>query len=102
MKKTAILALLVLLAATAAFAGDGLIHKNAGRQQVKDSYIVIFHAGDKNPAERANELARTHGGKAKRVYSHALRGAHFEMSEGQAQGMANNPHVALVVQDSLA
>jgi len=102
MKKTAILALLVLLAATAAFAGDGLIHKNAGRQQVKDSYIVIFNNDGTDPGQRATDLARTHGGKAKRVYSHALRGAHFEMSEGQAQGMANNPHVALVVQDSLA
>jgi len=101
MKKVA-LTLLLFLFVPAVYAGDGIIHKTPGRELVKDSYIVIFHAGDKNPADRAKELARTHGGKVRHVYRHALNGASFEMTEGQARGMANNPHVAFVKQEGLA
>ncbi len=101
MKKVA-LALLCLLLVPAVYAGDGIIHKTSGRELVKDSYIVFFHAGEKNPAARAHELAGIHGGQVNHVYRHALLGASFKMTEGQARGLAHNPHVAFVKQEGLA
>jgi hypothetical protein len=100
--RKAVLTFILFLLASAVYAGDGTIHKTPGRELVKDSYIVLFHASEKDPAERANEMARIYGGKVNHIYRYVLRGAHFEMTEAQAQGMAHNPHVALVKQEGLA
>ncbi|HEX9670430.1 MAG TPA: protease inhibitor I9 family protein, partial [Thermoanaerobaculia bacterium] len=89
-----------LLAATAAWAGDGTILRPKDARLIKDQYIVQFNAGV-NARGLASQLTAVHGGRVLHVYEHALKGVAVAMTEQQAQGLALNPNVLLVEQDSL-
>ena len=65
---------------------------------VDGSYIVTLERGN-DPEREARGLAEDHGGRAKHIYEHALRGFSFEGSEEAAERLARHPKVRTVVPD---
>lgn len=65
---------------------------------IEGSYIVTLEPGH-NPKKEAARLSEQHGGRARHVYEHALRGFSFEASEQAAASLARNPKVRSVVAD---
>ncbi|HZI37124.1 MAG TPA: protease inhibitor I9 family protein, partial [Acidimicrobiia bacterium] len=70
----------------------------AGGSDVDGSYIVTLESGN-DPERDAPGLAREHGGQARHIYKHALRGFSFEGSEEAAERLARHPKVRTVVPD---
>jgi subtilisin family serine protease len=100
-------ALFVCLATAAPSAAGEL---RAAEDPIAGSYIVVFksdavrgarEARSQRPlvADAAGELARTHGGKIKHVYQHALKGFAVQLTADQAQALAAKPNVAYVEPD---
>src|SRR5918994_20449 len=82
----------------------------AAEDPIAGSYIVVFksdavrgarEARSQRPlvADAAGELARTHGGKVKHIYQHALKGFAVQLTADQAQALAAKPNVAYVEAD---
>jgi subtilisin family serine protease len=94
------LTLALLLAATAAWAGDGTIVRPQGAKLIDGQYIVQFTRGLQASAV-ADQLAGLYGARVLHTYQHALTGAAFAMTEAQATALSRHPHVTRVEQDSL-
>ena len=60
------------------------------------SWIVTLKAG-RDPVSRASALARSAGGRATKVYSHALHGFAFTGSAREAAALRRDPAVRTVV-----
>ncbi|HEU4411205.1 MAG TPA: S8 family serine peptidase [Polyangiaceae bacterium] len=79
-------------------AGAGRVLRSA--RPVQGRYIVVLRAGEPGDARQvARELTAAHGGRAARVFRHALRGFAAEMTEAEAERLAADPRVAYVEQD---
>lgn len=113
MKKTAV-ALTVALFALMFFASTptrsegprGKVHKKANK--IQNSYIVILDdsvVGEKGAFSIssfvADDLAARHHGKVKHVYKNAINGFSVEMSEADAEALAQDFRVALVEEDGV-
>lgn len=94
-----LLVALSLVLGTAAFSGDGQIHIAEGSEPIEGQYLVTFVPGNEI-AEAARNAAATHGGRLERVFP-SVGVAMFKMNEHQARGLAHNPNVQFVEQDSL-
>jgi subtilisin family serine protease len=98
MKRT--LVALLLLCAFPVFGGgpkDNKIKK--AKKPVPDSYIVVFQDRLDDVDGAADDITKLHGGKLKHLYKSALKGFAAEMSEKEAQKVADDPRVAYVEED---
>jgi subtilisin family serine protease len=80
------------------------VRKNA--KKIENSYIVVFDdsiIGEKGENSiagyMADDMARMYSGKVKHVYKHALNGFAIEMSEKDAEAMAQDYRVLFVEED---
>src|SRR5262245_6680277 len=86
--------------------GNGKLHRKA--KKIPNSYIVVLDedptgaAGDFGEAAAAADraIAKTRSGRVKDVYAYALRGVSADMTEEDAQLLADDPAVAYVEEDS--
>lgn len=113
MKKTAVfltlgLFCLMLFASipTRSEGNKGRVRKKANK--IENSYIVMLDdsvVGEKGAysisSYVADDLASRHGGKVKHVYKHAINGFSVEMSEADAEALAQDFRVALVEEDGV-
>ena len=92
--------LLIILVATAAFAGDGSIRRTGGKK-IQDRYFVVLEKTvDRGRVpDIANEMAFAHAGRLLFVYQNALKGFAIELPEGRARALAHDPRVAWVEED---
>ncbi|HEX8619630.1 MAG TPA: S8 family serine peptidase, partial [Thermoanaerobaculia bacterium] len=81
-----------------AFAGEGGIRR--AKHKVEGEYIVVFKDHVRDLPAVAAELAKTHGGKVKRVWQHALKGLHMVIPEGRALALSKDPRVAFVEENA--
>jgi aqualysin 1 len=111
---TAILAIVSLVGASSAAAGDPRLpvrppHRDGpaplldgGLTAIDDRFIVVFDKGAPVGAERlAEREARRLGATLHFRYAHALRGFAATLPEAALQGIRNNPHVSYVESDSM-
>ena len=61
-------------------------------------YIVVFKE-NKNPAENASEIAKTHNLETKFIFRHVLKGAAFMVPEGRLEALKKDPRVFSVEPD---
>ncbi|MEU3454680.1 S8 family serine peptidase [Micromonospora sp. NPDC006766] len=100
-----LLATALALSATgtaAAAQPEGEIVQAGGPTAVQDSYIVVLKKDmvtRAQVADKARDMARTHGGKAGFVYDAALRGFEVSLSQSAARRLAANPAVDWVQQN---
>ena len=64
-----------------------------------DAYIVLLGPSAVSVDNRANDIARAHGGSVSRVYRSAVRGFAGHFSASQAAAIARRPDVTLVEHD---
>ena len=88
--------LLLLVAGTAVFAGDG--HIRRVERQIKDQYLVLLDPAwpADGVATLARSLAESHQGRVRRVMNSAVNGFSIELSQSQATLLAHHPAVLLV------
>ena len=82
-----------MVSAASAVAPSGFSDASATKTT---SWIVTLKAG-RDPVRRAPTLARSHGGRALKVYSHALHGFVFKGSAAEAAQLRRDPSVRTVV-----
>ena len=77
-------------------------------KKIENNYIVVFddavigERGDNSiAAYMADDLAKRHRGKLKHVYKHAINGFSVEMSEADAEEMAQDYRVLFVEEDGV-
>lgn len=82
------------------------VRKNANK--IENQYVVVFddavigERGDNSIAGyMADDLAKRHRGKLKHVYKHAINGFSVEMSEADAEEMAQDYRVLFVEEDGV-
>lgn len=86
--------------AVAAIAGEERIR--TVREHVKDEYIVFLVEGDRHDVPAlANALANEHNGKLIRVWNGGIQAFWVSMSEGHANAMLHNPHVAAIEENAV-
>ena len=73
--------------------------RSAQAELIPNSYIVRFRDDDPSPLLHAQEIERTHGAVIKHVYTAAIQGAAFTMSDAAAQSLTSDPSVMSVEQD---
>ena len=66
---------------------------------VANSYIIRFRDDEPSPLLHAQEIERAHGAVIKHVYTSAIRGAAFVMSDAVAESLKSDPSVLAVEQD---
>ena len=72
------------------------------RHPVPGQYVVVLRPKVGDVGAAAHGFAAQHGGKVRRVYTHAVRGfALSNLPEAAAQALSKNPHVAYVAQDEV-
>ena len=113
MKKLALLIVAALLASvllvSSPVSSQGWkekVRKNA--KKIENNYVVVLddsvvgERGDYSIAGyMAEDMARTYRGKLKHVYKHALNGFSVEMSEADAEAMAQDYRVLFVEEDGV-
>jgi subtilisin family serine protease len=100
--KRSLIALVCLLAIPAAFAGGpkkDKIHK--ANKKISGQYIVVLEDRYSDVAAIADELVTKHNGKTKHVYGKALKGFAAELSEKDANALADDYRVKYVEEDSV-
>jgi len=85
--------------------GNGRFHRHPGKK-IANNYIVVLDqdpTGDgdegKAAADADEVIGKTHSGKVKKVYAHALVGFSAEMTEEDALAVSEDPRVAYVEED---
>ncbi len=100
--KRLLVALLVLSAATAAYAGDGSIVPARGKK-IENRYIVVFNPSSVDRArvpDVASEMALAHAGRVHHVYDTAVNGFAVEMDAVRARMLSRDPRVAFIEEDA--
>src|SRR5215216_4160894 len=72
------------------------------RKPVRDSYIVVLKP--ETPPEEveavANDFLAHHGGVARHVYTHTIKGFSIQLPEAAAMAISRDPRVGYVEEDS--
>src|ERR1051326_2534052 len=87
----------ILLIATAAFSGDGNIHRNA--RHVPNRYIVVLDP-TADPTAVANTVRNFNGGRVHHNYQRGFKGLAVELSDVDAQALARDSRVQYVEEDA--
>lgn len=113
MKKVVFLTILTLLCAVlfVNFPASSQGHKEKVRKnskKINNNYIVVLDdtvVGEKGEYSiagyMADDMARNYRGKVKNVYKHAMNGFSVEMSEADAEAMAQDYRVLFVEEDGV-
>ncbi len=97
MRRTALICVGLALMATAAFSGDGNIHRSA--RHIPGRYVVVLEAGADTAtvASTARNLKTAH---IRQTYGRGLKGFALEASDADAQALARDPRVQFVEEDA--
>src|SRR5713226_1549129 len=87
----------VALCATAAFGGDGSVHRSA--KHIPGRYIVVLAPGS-DTSTVANSVRNLNGGKVHRTYERGFKGLAVEISDADAQALARDSRVQFVEEDA--
>jgi len=87
----------VALCATAAFGGDGSVHRSA--KHIPGRYIVVLASGS-DTSTVANSVRNLNGGKVHRTYERGFKGLAVEISDADAQALARDSRVQFVEEDA--
>lgn len=106
MRRIASLALVVAAAGCARDAAapteSPAAHRGTADLSDRASYIVVFRRDVADPANKALELARAHGGTVNFAYTTALKGFAGEFSAAAIAALSRNPAVEFVEPDQQA
>ena len=72
------------------------------QKAIPNQYIVVFRddVSREEVSSLTSDLALTHGGVTRYVYTHALKGFSIQLSEAAAIALSKNPRVEYVAEDS--
>lgn len=99
MRRSALVFAGLALAATAAFAGDGSVHRSARR--VPGRYIVVLESSADTDTVADAVRSRNNDARIHHRFGHGLKGFAAEMTEAQAQDLARDSRVKFVEEDSI-
>jgi subtilase family protein/peptidase inhibitor I9 len=86
----------IVIAATAAFGGDGSVHRNA--RHIPGRYIVELNSSA--DAASIADVVRGNGGNVHHSYSRGVKGLSIETSDVVAQSLSSDPRVKFVEEDA--
>src|SRR5438128_4967594 len=90
MRRSAFLFAGLALAATAAFSGDGSVHRNA--RHIPGRYIVVLDSSA-DTATFANAVLNLNGALIHRTYERGFKGLAVEISDADANALASDSRV---------
>src|SRR3989442_8357171 len=97
MRRSAFLFAGVALVATAAFSGDGSVHRSA--RHIPGRYIVVLDSSA-DTATVANSVRSLNGARVHHIYARGLKGLAVEISDADAQALARDSRVQFVEEDA--
>lgn len=95
----AVSAAMFALSASAQNGNDRATHSFAESQPIPGSYIVVLKHHVENPAAEARSITSGFGGRARHVFSKALKGFVVSLSDAELARLRNNPNVEFIEQD---
>jgi len=97
MRRSALLIAGFALMATAAFSGDGSVHRSA--RSIPGQYIVVLDSSA-DTATVANTVRNLKGGRVHHTYERGFKGLAVEISAADAQALARDSRVQFVEEDA--
>jgi len=97
MRRSALLFAGIALVATAAFSGDGSVHRSA--RHIPGRYIVVLDSSA-DTATVANSVRILNGARIHHTYERGLKGLAVEISDADAQALARDSRVQFVEEDA--
>ena len=97
MRRSAFLLAGLALVATAAFSGDGSVHRSA--RHIPGRYIVVLDSSA-DTATVANSVRSLSGARINHIYGRGLKGLAVEISDADAQALARDARVQFVEEDA--
>lgn len=97
MSRIALLFAGIALVATAAFSGEGMVRRSARR--IPGRYIVMLQS-TADSASVANTVRNFKGARVARTYERGFKAMSLEMSDADAQTLANDSRVQFIEEDS--
>ena len=97
MRRSALLIAGFALMATAAFSGDGSVHRSA--RSIPGQYIVVLDSSA-DTATVANAVRNLKGGRVHHTYERGFKGLAVEISAADAQALARDSRVQFVEEDA--
>ena len=97
MRRTALLFAGIALAATAAFGGDGNVHRSG--KHIAGRYIVVLEP-TADTAAVASTAQNFKGAQVRQTYKHGFKGFALEMNDADAQTLARDARVQFVEEDA--
>jgi subtilisin family serine protease len=97
MSRSAFLFAGIALVATAAFSGDGSVHRSA--RHIPGRYIVVLDSGA-DAATVANAVRNLNGARVHHTYERGFKGLAVEISDADAQALARDSRVQFVEEDA--
>src|SRR5690348_15816720 len=97
MRRSAWLFAGLALMATAAFSGEGSVHRNS--HHIPGRYIVVFESGA-DAGTVGNAVRNLNSARIHRSYDKGVKGLAVELSDVDAQALANDPRVKYVEEDA--
>ncbi len=97
MRRSAFLLAGLALVATAAFSGDGSVHRSA--RHIPGRYIVVLDSSA-DTATVANSVRSFSGARINHIYGRGLKGLAVEISDADAQALARDARVQFVEEDA--
>jgi len=97
MRRSAFLFAGIALVASAAFSGEGSVHRSA--RHIPGRYIVVL-ASSADTATVANEVRNRNGARVHHTYARGFKGLAVEISDADAQALARDSRVQFVEEDA--
>jgi subtilisin family serine protease len=97
MRRSALLFASIALVATAAFSGDGSVHRSA--RHIPGRYIVVLDSST-DTAVVANSVRSLNGARVHHTYARGFKGLAVEISDADAQALARDSRVKFVEEDA--
>jgi subtilisin family serine protease len=97
MRRSAFLFAGIALVATAAFSGDGSVHRSA--RHIPGRYIVVLDSSA-DTATVANAVRDLEGARVHHTYERGLKGLAVEIGDADAQALARDSRVQFVEEDA--
>jgi subtilisin family serine protease len=98
MKRSALLFAGIALVATAAFSGDGSVHRSA--RHIPGRYVVVLDSSV-DTATVANAVRNLNGARVHQTYERGFKGLAVEISDADAQALARDSRVQFVEEDAI-
>jgi subtilisin family serine protease len=99
MRRSASLLMGIAFAATAAFGGDGSVHRSA--RHIPGRYIVVLDSNADTSTVEDAVRSRNNDARVRHQYGHGFKGFAAEMNDADAQALARDSRVKFVEEDSI-